>query len=582
MRVEKMVSGTGKQNLNVRSKPTSSSKVINKLRPGSKVTIVSERNGWSQLNTGGWVSSNFLKTVKDLENKHGIKKTGNPKAGDLTQRVQTSTLEKSSGLDQNFINHTLNSTSVQKVKALDRSVRIFGGPYQHLPHVDMRITQSNNLGRRYGETLIAEAPLVSFMPCMPNYLPDVHEEVRKDLMSWFQSSEKGMDDNYGKAGLNAILKPGTELRYYSVTPTYPGYIRCVNLLCRATAVFMGLGNKIGPDGVTKLGHYDWGTYKWRNKRFKAVQHSEKPSGAGAKGFIKTIFQKGKDYGEDLKKTFSYEDAVVRFYVDPSTSFSESYSNTTTASKLEGMFDTVEGYAKELAFFTGASNMASAQEIQQGAADLANKWGSKVKGDGLLKRLLSSSSTVIKGANIIFPELWSDSNPSRNYSISMTFSSPYGYPLAVYYNCLVPLMHVLALAIPIQVTPNSYRAPYLVKADSKGWFSCEMGLVESVSIEKDNWTINGFPTTIKVSMSITDLYNNLMITSTHSPASFFRNEGLMNYLAVTGNIDLHVPHLKIMMEVAATLLVTKFTDLPTDLGRNFINGIRNMTHQLLPF
>lgn len=184
--------------------------------------------------------------------------------------------------------------------------------------------------------------------------------------------------------------------------------------------------------------------------------------------------------------------------------------------------------------------------------------------------------------MIFPEMWSDSSPSRNFSISMTFTSPYGHPLAIYYNCLVPLMHLLAMTAPIQVSPNSYRAPYLVRVNSKGWFSCEMGIIESLSIDKgtDNqWTINGFPSVIKVNMSITDLYNNFMVTSTHSPSAFFRNDGLINYLAVNGNIDMDVPQPKIMAQVAWNLLRTGVTDIPADFGRQFINGLRETYNNL---
>lgn len=575
MRVQKAVK-TKKDRLLVRKGPGKQYKDIDALNPGQKVVVVEEKNGWSKLESGGWAYSSYLKTVADLEPKKKTTPASNPKPGDLKQNVPSSNIKeeaKSTGLSKEFIDHSQNSISFKRVKALDRSMRIFGVPHQFTPDVDFRVSDVNKLGRKFGETMMAEAPIVSFMPCAPNYLPDANKEMRKNLTEWFSASEGGMDDRYGKEGLKAIMDGKSELRYYSTTPVYPGYIRIVNLLCRSLATYMGLGNYKGPNGKTKLRFYDWGTYKWANSENDAAK-TRKES--------KTIFEKGADFGEDIARAMTYRDAVVRFYVDTGTSFSESLSNSTTASKLEGFADTLEGFSKELAYFIGSSNEASMAEVKDKAAAILAKGSNLATPDGVFDRVLKGGSHIVNGANMIFPEMWSDSSPSRNFSISMTFTSPYGHPLAIYYNCLVPLMHLLAMTAPIQVSPNSYRAPYLVRVNSKGWFSCEMGIIESLSIDKgtDNqWTINGFPSVIKVNMSITDLYNNFMVTSTHSPSAFFRNDGLINYLAVNGNIDMDVPQPKIMAQVAWNLLRTGVTDIPADFGRQFINGLREAYNHL---
>lgn len=52
--------------LNVRQKPSTSSKVVGKLNKGSKV-IVTDINGndWAKIQTGGWVSMQYLKAVSN-------------------------------------------------------------------------------------------------------------------------------------------------------------------------------------------------------------------------------------------------------------------------------------------------------------------------------------------------------------------------------------------------------------------------------------------------------------------------------------------------------------------------------------
>lgn len=52
--------------LNVRQKPSTSSKVVGKLQKGSKVTVTDVNgNNWAKIQTGGWVSMQYLKAVSN-------------------------------------------------------------------------------------------------------------------------------------------------------------------------------------------------------------------------------------------------------------------------------------------------------------------------------------------------------------------------------------------------------------------------------------------------------------------------------------------------------------------------------------
>jgi N-acetylmuramoyl-L-alanine amidase len=46
--------------LNVRSGPGTTFAVLSKIKTGTKVTLVEQTNIWFKLNTGGWVSSDYL------------------------------------------------------------------------------------------------------------------------------------------------------------------------------------------------------------------------------------------------------------------------------------------------------------------------------------------------------------------------------------------------------------------------------------------------------------------------------------------------------------------------------------------
>lgn len=52
--------------LNVRQKPSTNAKVVGKLQKGSKVTVTDVNgNNWAKIQTGGWVSMQYLKAVSN-------------------------------------------------------------------------------------------------------------------------------------------------------------------------------------------------------------------------------------------------------------------------------------------------------------------------------------------------------------------------------------------------------------------------------------------------------------------------------------------------------------------------------------
>jgi len=73
--VEKVVNIEANSSLNVRSTPSTSGKIVDKLKANQIVTVLSESNGWSKIkvnNKEGYVSSQYLK-VKATKNEEEIK-----------------------------------------------------------------------------------------------------------------------------------------------------------------------------------------------------------------------------------------------------------------------------------------------------------------------------------------------------------------------------------------------------------------------------------------------------------------------------------------------------------------------------
>jgi hypothetical protein len=188
------------------------------------------------------------------------------------------------------------------------------------------------------------------------------------------------------------------------------------------------------------------------------------------------------------------------------------------------------------------------------------------------------TVVLSGANLVFPEIWGDSSYSKSYTVSMNLVSPYGDVEAIYLNIFVPMMHIIGLAMPRQNTPNSFTSPFLVKAFARGMFNCEMGIVDSVSIDKggsgDAWSVNGLPTEVKISITIRDLYANMSMTSERDVMMFFQNQSLMEFLGTTCGIDLVKPELKLKIDLIRNLAFNYFTELPRTVYENIATTIRN--------
>ena len=352
---------------------------------------------------------------------------------------------------------------------------------------------------------------------------------------------------------------------------YNNYMQYVNLLCRAAAIFLGIGDKLGPDDKTKLKYYNWHNYKYKN----FVKQKK-----GSSLFEKATSMTYAMAEEALFGDFQY----VTFYADVDSSTNEDISNSTQSSKLAGVLDTGSEWMKELQFIQGLGepDKGIAKLMEEGKKSIS-EIADKLAGDksGVIGKILDSASDVLAGASIVFPEIWSDSSYSKSYNLTFNLVSPYGDVESVFLNVYVPMFHLLALTLPKQMekSANSYTSPFLVRAFSKGWFSTQMAIVDRMSIEKNSWTVDGLPSSMKISISLKDLYSDLMMTPTSKPMEFFSNSGMIDFLCVHCGIDITKPQFILYIDTISALLLGKAIDIPTNIFNAFIQNVRRITNPL---
>jgi len=558
MRLEVQVA-TQSDPLNIRKGPSTSNGTNGSLPKGSVVTVNGVSGDWYKLEDGrGWIFKNYTKVLKNLEEQKPPAPAPTP-APAMPEDASTGT---SLGLDSKVIQMLYDQSKKGYDKRIDASTRLFGSPFQFTKQTDFRLNEEMDLGRKYLESIVAESPIVYFIPGRPNYLPDLSDSEQKAMTSFFTSKSNDSDT---KSVLDKILG-NKDIRYFDFIPDYAEFIKYVNILCRMCAIYIGLADETGPNGTTAYKYYDWGDYKYKND-YK--QKNEKNS---------SVFSP-KEMTADLYEAMFGQYQYTQFFVEPNTSFSESTNNNTTTSKLEGMFDSAEGIIKEVAFLTNTAAVKGLDDMREsfakGMDDIAQKMLKNSK-ENFFTRLLGMSSTVLSGSNIIFPELWGDSAYNKSYNVTINLVSPYGDKESIYLNILVPMMHILALSLPRQSTANSYASPFLVKVFSKGWFSCELGIIDSINIDKGgdgSWTADGLPSEVKITVGVKDLYSNLMMTSSTKPDLFFQNQGLIDFLAVTCGVDITKPNFMLKLETMFAVFFGQMVDLPGNYFRQFIQDIR---------
>lgn len=453
----------------------------------------------------------------------------------------------------------------------DVSNRIFNGPHHFLQQTDPTMNTKVNLGRKYMECIGSNANIVYFLPGTTNYLPGYSKSRKNSLTQIFSGKNSGAaEDN---SALSELLKKDSPTKYFEFINDYANYMTYVNLLCRAASVFLGIGDMVGPDG-TKYKYYNWHNFKYKN--FTSFKKTD------------SIFEKAsKMTYNTVQASLFGKDQYIQFYLNNPGNVNEDYGNSTSPSKMKGMFDTGSDWVKELKFVQGLGNSDKGlAKLMDSANKATGEIVDKIAGnkDGILGKVLGSASDVLTGASLIFPDIWQDSDNSSPINLTFNLISPYGDKESIFLNVYVPMFHLLALTLPRQTdkSANSFQAPFLVRAFSKGLFSTQMGIVDRLSIEKGDFNVDQLPSSMKIQMSIKDLYGDMMMTSSKNPMEFFSNNGMLDYLGTMCGVDISKPNYLMYVDSISTLLLGKITDIPTNIYTEFMENIRRITKPMTLF
>lgn len=521
--------------INSYSKASVTSNVVQKYTKGSEVKIYSTSNGWGNTTALGskWVKMSYLKKIATSST------TAEDGSKENEDTAENDTVYGTSSSDYN--------------KLLFKYIRAFGSPPRFTKYVDPIYIDNlgYGTGRAMGNTWYSDPAILSLCPGTVDYLPGFS---KSDKDKFWDRIKDNMSDSVKSL---AESDHGTDLngKLYAFKSSYKSYINVVNLLARTCANFLGIGNvkDIIYGSKIPLNKFDYGF--WTEPK-SSINNS--------------LFDETKRALNTAVSDSSY----IHFFVNQTgVSASDSFSTEAGKSWLESQFDSessLSSVAQNIQFLFGG---AISQEAE---SDIANILQESRDSSEFLGSMATIASNYLKGGRLVFPKMITGMNYEKSIQVQLSFTSVYGDKRSIFKYVILPAMHLLALASPLQLSDNMYTYPYLIRAYERGNINCDLAFISQLEFSRggsDNtsWTVDGLPTEIIASFSITPLYSNMMVTSARNPFLFMQNTALLEYLGTMCGLDLKANNLEVKVSLAKQLLGNYVSDIPTNLARGIVDA-----------
>ena len=388
---------------------------------------------------------------------------------------------------------------------------IFGLPYQFSNIVDVpplyvgdESGSEMEVGSKYIEKILSVAPIMFLSPGEPDFLAENSNSAFVELVQ----SLAGIGSNEGSASTG---------KYYTFRQNVYEYSLYVNLALQTLVRFMGIEN----------------LFIYSANSDDASQVPVRLGDITMQDLVQSRFA-GR-----FSSVADTTPVVIPFYVDAITNVSDSFSNSTTQSQIASTAQDISSKSRELMFLIGGTNTDTVlSKFANAAKSTIETAGSAVAAvgslgtDNLIEAVSNELSTIVQGGKMIFPEIWSDSSYGKTYSIDIKLRSPDPDPVSIFLNIFVPIIFLMSMAVPRQIErrANAYQSPFLVRALYKSFFECNLGMIESLSINRGGencWNALGQPTSVDVSISIKDLYSSMFISNGYG---LMQNTAQLDYLA----------------------------------------------------
>lgn len=416
-------------------------------------------------------------------------------------------------------------------------------------------------------------------------MTEVKNEETGEVSYTFGDNEaeikKSMDGIFGTMSA-AVVTPllqsmKVQQPYYVFESDWDSYIKNVKMMINTGVIMLGLqkacvriGDEYLPIGMD-ISHNAENDV-WAKYRF-ITPTNDFNSGQGSKNQLDTFTGETSQY--------------ISLMVEPG-GISESYENSTGESQLySSVIKQGETVGNEIAFLTGASQ----NRLDDAVINLAGKASAVAEsvvsnltlGAGkFTAAVVGSLSRSFIGDHTIYPEIFQRHSSNKSgITLKTHLVANGGDPYSFLTDCYVPLCFILCTVLPAMSKNSSaaYAYPPLVQCSIPGVFGTRLGIVSSVQVTKNvdgkSMSINGFPTSIDVSITIRDLENVLVTSPMDEPSRFINNNTMFDYIAQTCGCDKYKPNGALRLVSKLALTASASNDVIYNLGTAMANDFASM-------
>ena len=403
------------------------------------------------------------------------------------------------------------------------------------------------------------------------------EQYMSSAKNIFTKKSLGAAD-VGGTFMSAILTSlSVQQPFYTFERDWSSYINNVKMMINTAIIMLGLN-----DGVVRIGD------KLKPITLKSKDNKEDDVWANYR-FITASKELGTVNGIDSQNGDTSQ--YVSFMVEPQGS-NESFQNSVGESQIyASVINQGSSIGAEIAFITNSSvsGLDDAVVNLAGGAISAAEGVLSALGSGVGRftaAIAGSMARTFLGDHTIYPQVFQShqSTSTKDFTIHLVASSgdPYSYLTEI----LIPYFYILGMALPqmSQNNASAYSYPPMVQVNVPGLWGCRMGMITSVSVNKNpsgkDFSVHGFPLSIDVTITVTDLEHVLVTSPMNKPAVFLNNHTMFDYIAQCAGVDKYRANPAIRLVARLALAGHAAGNILTNLGNAVLNDFTSFANRFM--
>ena len=410
---------------------------------------------------------------------------------------------------------------------------LMGAPFKFSETDDPPLPGSKEFGRSYAKQFLSWGQIVTFSPGTALFLPGISKDEKEKFSNSQANTSEGADSTADIEGLQSAIFEKSGGKLYAFTPAKQTYFAYVNLIWKHLCMLAGISNMpskiatyISNGSSNNLADIDWAkTLDVGNSLYRVLL--EQTGVSGGQSAANGLVENWKAWFGDTSFLASLDStqAYVPFYHDGPITSNDSFDNQTGESSIGQKINEFGGaeLMRELAFLSGKSYEAIAEHDNEGNSTQSSDAKSIIKGK-------------LWGIKTIIPDIWKDaSSSSREHTFTFKFACAEGSMESYAVQSLRPLAMFLAMALPIHSVGNfGFSAPLLCRVYARGISNIDVGIISSLSIQKDpkSVTAMGIMTDMTVTVTVKDLTP--IVALPHS-RNGFKAQMAVGYISVLGGL-----------------------------------------------